>query len=183
MNAEEVDKIEAAFKAKNSGASELPIYIPKTRFDEVSAKKQEAEKTIEGFEAAKSKAVEDALSKYKDVPNDWKEQIQKLQNDITAQKTEYEGKLVAAAKSAEVSEKLYGAGVRNVKAVKALIDDTKPIDDEIARIKTSDPYLFKGGSYKGTGKGEGDDGEGKGKDNNLSTAKMYAAVGITPPAE
>lgn len=179
MSAEDLDKLEEAYKAKNEGATGLPVYIPKSRFDEVDGKRKAAEQTIAGFEAEKTKAVNEATAVYKDIPSDWKAQLESAKNALETQKVEYEGKLKAAEKSYEISSKIYESGARNVKAVRALLDETKPIDKQLTDLKASDPYLFGSTLPKGTGKDGGDgDGKGNGDKNNLSTDKMYAAVGI-----
>lgn len=179
MSAEDLDKLEEAYKAKNEGATGLPVYIPKSRFDEVDGKRKAAEQTIAGFEAEKTKAVNEATAVYKDIPSDWKTQLESAKNALETQKVEYEGKLKASEKSYEISSKIYESGARNVKAVRALLDETKPIDKQLTDLKASDPYLFGPTLPKGTGKDGGDgDGKGNGDKNNLSADKMYAAVGI-----
>ena len=99
MSAEDLDKLEEAYKAKNEGATGLPVYIPKLRFDEVDGKRKAAEQTIAGFEAEKTKAVNEATAVYKDIPSDWKAQLESAKNALETQKVEYEGKLKAAEKS------------------------------------------------------------------------------------
>lgn len=181
MSAEDLDKLEAAYKAKNEGATGLPVYIPKSRFDEVDGKRKAAEAAVSGFEADKQKAVEEAL---KGIPKDWQEQLNNAKAALETQKKEYEKKLADQTKSADIAAKLYEAGARNVKAVRALLDDSKPIDEQITALKASDGYLFGGTAAKGTGKnGGGDDGNGGGEDKKLSEAAMYRAVGIAFPQE
>lgn len=176
LDADKVAEIEEAYVAKNSGSNGLPIYIPKSRFDEVDSRR---------------KAAEDSL---KAVPQDWKEQIENLNHTLSSQKADFEAQLEAqknsyekqltdAASEAERTAKVYGAGARNVKAVLALIDKDKPVDAQIEALQKSDPYLFGvSGVYKGTGKNN-DGNSGAGKDSGLSTADMYRAVGLTPPTE
>lgn len=183
MSAEDLDKLEEAYKAKNEGAAGLPVYIPKSRFDEVDGKRKAAEQTIVGFEAEKTKAVDEATAALKEqlkaIPKDWKEQLDSAKTALETQKTEYEGKLKASEKSYEISSKIYESGARNVKAVRALLDDTKPIDKQLTDLKASDPYLFSSGLPKGTGKNGGeDDGQGGKGRGSLSTEAMYAAVGV-----
>lgn len=184
MSAEDLDKLEAAYKEKNTGATGLPVYIPKTRFDEVDGKRKSAEQLVAGFEAEKEKAVKEAtaslMEKYKDIPEDWKQQLENANTALANQKAEYEGKLAEASKSADITAKIYESGARNIKAVRALLDESKPIEDQLASLKSSDSYLFKASSLrKGTDKDD-DDGEGKGSDKKLSTDDMYRAVGIAP---
>lgn len=170
FDADKVNEIEEAYKAKNPDAQGLPIYIPKSRFDEIDGKRKTAEEAL------------------KAVPTDWKDQIAKLNEQLRTQKDDYEGKLAAKDKLADCTAKIYSSGARNVKAVMALIDQEKPIEDQLKALRESDPYLFKGsngGMGKGTGKGTGDTG-GEGDDGGkpsekLSAEAMYRAVGIVPP--
>lgn len=183
MNAEELDKLEEAYKAKNEGATGLPVYIPKSRFDEVDNKRKAAEQTISGFEAEKTKAVDEATAtlkeQLKNIPKDWKEQLDNAKNALETQKTEYEEKIKASEKSYEINSKIYESGARNVKAVRALLDETKPVEKQLSDLKNSDPYLFGASLPKGTGKNGGDnDGPGDGNKTTLSSEKMYAAVGV-----
>ena len=178
LDAAELDKLEDAYKSKNEGATGLPVYIPKSRFDSEIEKRKAAEKD-------KDEAVKVALKPFEGVPEDWKKQLDDLKVSLTTQKTEYDAKLAAASKEADVAAKIYGAGARNFKAVRALIvdDDKKTIDDQLTALKTSDAYLFTGGGLpKGTGKGDGDhggDGDDKNNDSKkLSEEAMYRAVGI-----
>lgn len=192
LDAAKIDEIVTAYKAKNEGAEDLPVYIPKSRFDDKNKELNDAKKTIEGFEKEKSDAIKAATApleaKLKEIPEDWKQQLDDAKNALETQKTEYEGKLTAATVEADRTAKIYGSGARNVKAVRALLDDTKPIDEQLEALKKSDPYLFTTrGLGKGTGKGDdghGGEGDDKGGDpDKLSTDAMYRAVGIVPPKE
>ena len=99
FDADEVAKIEEAYKAKNPDAQGLPIYIPKSRFDEVDGTR---------------KAAEEAL---KAVPADWQEQLKGLNEQLATQKTEYEAKLASKDKLADCTAKIYSAGSRKEKQV------------------------------------------------------------------
>lgn len=191
MSADKIDEIEKAFKEKNADSTGLPTYIAKSRFDEVNGKLKAAEDIAKNFDGEKAKAVKEALSpleaKLKEIPEDWKVQLEAATKAVADTKTEYEGKLTEATKNADVTAKIYESGARNAKAVKALLDGTKPIEEQLTKIKETDPYLFGGsGLGKGTGKGDGEhggDGDDKGKDGeSISTARMYEAVGLTPPS-
>lgn len=192
LDTAKVEEIVGAYKAKNEGAEDLPVYIPKARFDEKNTALTEAEKKIADFEKDKTAAIKAATApleaKLKEIPEDWQQQLTNAQTALETQKTEYEGKLAAATAEADRTAKIYGSGARNIKAVRALLDDTKPIDEQLNALKESDPYLFhKNGLGKGTGKGdedhggEGDDG-GKSTD-KLSSEAMYRAVGLVPPKD
>ncbi len=180
LSADELNKLEEAYKSKNEGAQGLPIYIPKTRFDEVDGKRKVAEQTIAGFEAEKTKAVDEATAalkeQFKDIPSDWKKQLDDAKQALETQKVEYEGKLKASEKSYEITSKIYESGARNIKAVRALLDENKPIDAQLKNLKESDSYLFNNSIPKGTGK-NGEEGSDNDK-NVLTDAAMYAAVGI-----
>lgn len=181
LSADELNKLEEAYKSKNEGAQGLPIYIPKTRFDEVDGKRKAAEQTIAGFEAEKTKAVDEATAalkeQFKDIPSDWKKQLDDAKQALETQKTEYEGKLKASEKSYEITSKIYESGARNIKAVRALLDENKPIDAQLKNLKESDSYLFNNSIPKGTGK-NGDEDSGGSDKGQLSNEAMYAAVGI-----
>lgn len=165
MSAEELDKLEAAYKAKNEGAAGLPTYIPKTRFDEIDTKRKAAEQLVAGFEVEKTKAVKEATDA--------------IEEKYKNQKAEFETKLQEANKTTEITAKIYESGARNVRAVRALLDTSKPIEEQLTALKTSDSYLFGGNMPKGTGKNdETDKGSEKEK---LTEAAMYKAVGIIPP--
>lgn len=176
MSTEELNKLEEAYKAANEGAAGLPTYIPKSRFDEIDGKRKAAEALVSSFETDKQKAIDEAM---KDIPKDWKKQLEDAKGALATQKQEYEDKLAKQIKTADIAAKLYEAGARNIKAVQALMDDTKPVDEQIKALKASDAYLFNGGAPKGTGKqGGGEDGNGGGEDGKLTEADLYRAVGV-----
>lgn len=190
LGADKVNEILEAYKAKNEGAEDLPVYIPKSRFDEKNKALSDAENKIKGFDKEKEDAIKAATApleaKLKEIPTDWQKQLSDARAALDTQKTEYEGKLAAANAEADRTAKIYGSGARNVKAVRALLDDTKPIDEQLTALKESDPYLFNSSGFgKGTGKGDdshGGDGDDKGKGSDkLSTDAMYRAVGLVPP--
>lgn len=192
LEAAKVEEIVSAYKAKNEGVDDLPVYIPKSRFDDKNNALADAEKRITDFEKEKSEAIKAATApleaKLKDIPEDWQQQLTDAQTALETQKTEYEGKLAAASAEADRTAKIYGSGARNIKAVRALLDDTKPVDEQLKALKESDPYLFNAsGLGKGTGKGDdghGGEGDDKGQDpDKLSTEAMYRAVGLVPPKE
>ncbi|MTD30166.1 phage scaffolding protein [Planomicrobium sp. YIM 101495] len=79
-------------------------------------------------------------------------QIDELKSQNEAAKAEYEEKLNTQAFEHKLENSLSGAKVKNVKAIKALLDmDTikldgesiKGLDDQIAKLKESDAYLFE----------------------------------------
>lgn len=191
LEAAKVDEIVNAYKAKNEGAEDLPVYIPKSRFDDKNNKLTEAENKIRDFEKTKAEAIKAATApleaKLKAIPEDWEQQLKDANTALATQKTEYEGKLAAASAEADRTAKIYGSGARNIKAVRALLDDTKPVDEQLKALKESDPYLFNAsGLGKGTGKGDDDhggEGDDHGNKEKLSTDAMYRAVGLVPPKD
>lgn len=190
LSATQIEEIEKAFKEKNPDSNGLPTYIAKSRLDEEIGKRKTAEDAAKNFEAEKAKAIKEASDALTSkLTEEWTGKLTAAQEEATKLKTEYEGKLTAAQKTAEVSAKIYESGARNVKAVRALLDDTKPIDDQLKALKESDSYLFNSNSGlgKGTGKGDGDhggEGDDKGKDDGkIPVSKMYEAVGIPAPEQ
>ena len=79
-------------------------------------------------------------------------QIEELKQQNEATKTEYEEKLQKQSFDHVLEKSLIGAKVKNVKAVKALLDvdmikldgDTlKGLDEQLKNLKESDSYLFE----------------------------------------
>lgn len=165
LSAELMQSVEEAYKAKNPKAEGLPEYISKQRLDEEITKR----KTAETNAASVQKELDN-------IPKDWKTQLDAKDTEIATLKNDHAAELEKAKKDANVDLEIYKAKGRNVTAIRALIDSTKDINEELTRLKTSDPYLFGNSRAKGTGKDDGsDDNTG---DEGLSEAKMRAAVGI-----
>ena len=186
LSAAQIDEIEKAFKEKNPDSTGLPVHISKTRLDEEIGKRKTAEDALKVAEEAKAKAIKEATdpleAQLKEIPKDWKAQLEAAKAETTAVRTEYEGKLAAASKTAEVTAKIYESGARNVKAVRALLDESKDIDEQLKGLKKSDGYLFRGtGLGKGTGRDDDADPDDPGTKEKISEDMMYRAVGIEPP--
>lgn len=164
LTSEQLTDVENAYKAKNPEAEGLPVYISKQRLDEEITKRKTAETN-----AANTK------KEYENIPKDWKEQLDAKDAEIATMQTNHAAALERAQRDASVDLEIYKARGRNVKAIKALIDPEKDINEELTRLKTSDPYLFGASRVKGTGK---DDNPGEGDEDGLSIDKMRAAVGI-----
>lgn len=160
-----INDIEAKYIAAHQGATELPTYVGKSRLDEVigqrdaaNAAKTQSEAALQAAQAAHEAAIQKAVA------------------DANAAK---DGEIEALKKDFAVTEAIYGAKGKNVKAIKALIDPTKKVEDEIARLKKDEAYLFHSSEPAddipaGTGKnGSG----GKGSD-EAELAQMRKAVGI-----
>lgn len=157
--------VEEAYKAKNPKSEGLPEYISKQRLDEEITKRKTAETNAANLQ-----------KELDNTPKDWKSQLDAKDAEIASMKTDHAAALEKAKKDANVDLEIYKAKGRNVTAIRALIDPAKDINEELTRLKTSDPYLFGNSRAKGTGKEDGsDDGTG---DEGLSEAKMRAAVGI-----
>lgn len=164
MSAEALIELENAYIAANEGAKGLPVYISKARLDEVLGQKKTAESKVAALEGEKST---------------WETGLQgKIDEAVKAATEALETEHAAALKAVQdgfaQSEAIYKAKGKNVKAIKALIDPAKKLDEEITRLQKSDPYLFEDDIPGGTGKA-GSDGGSK-EDQMLS--QMRAAVGI-----
>lgn len=163
LTEEQLKEVETKYIADHPEAKGLPIHISKTRLDEVLTQKKAAEEkaaalqlTIDNSASETEKKVAEALKQAK-VESDKHEQeaIDALKKDFGA------------------TEAIYAAHGRNVKAIKALIDPTKKIEEEIKRLQKSDSYLFDDDLPEGTGKKGGDEGK---VDKEL--ANMRQALGI-----
>ena len=178
LSADEVAKIEAAYKEKNKDAQGLPEYIPKYRFTE-------KETEIANLKTAHAAELQQVRDEYKDIPKDYAKQIEKLTTravDAEAAKTK------AEAAVGEV-EKIYALHPRSgdtVKAIRALVDPTKSFDDELKRIAEANPHFFEDSNTskrptvpKGTGKsGEGSEGSTSKKDGLPSDDALRRAMGL-----
>lgn len=165
MSEEALSDVTAKYIAEHPGATELPTYISKDRLDEVIGKKNAAEQlanqhatNIKNMEKAHAAALEAART---EVTTAKDAEIENLKKDFS------------------VTEAIYGAKGRNVKAIKALIDPSKKVEDEIARLKKDEAYLFHTDEPTddipaGTGK----KGSGGGNDSEAEAAQMRRAVGI-----
>ncbi|MER2171926.1 MAG: phage scaffolding protein [Psychrobacillus psychrodurans] len=85
------------------------------------------------------------------------QQIQKLQEENKDAQTEYEKKLAETQRTFALDSALSGAKVKNLKAVKALLDADKikldgdklsGLDEQLEALKTSDAYLFEAAEEK-----------------------------------
>ncbi|MBW4827642.1 MAG: phage scaffolding protein [Clostridiaceae bacterium] len=122
--------------------------------------KEKADK-VDGFEsqiedykgqlAERDEQLEDLAKKVKD-NEELTAEIEQLKETNKTTKTEYEDKLQKQAFEHKLETTLSGAKVKNVKAIKALLDmDTIKLDgdallgldDQLKGLKESDPYLFE----------------------------------------
>lgn len=180
LSAEEVAKIEAAYKEKNKDATGLPEYIPKYRFDELNG-------NITKLKEDQKAEIQRIRDEYKDVPKDYKEQLQKL-TDEAAKATAEKTKAEAAVTEVEQIWALHPRSTDTVKAIRALVDPTKPFDEELKRVAEANPHFFEDGTKKpklppGTGKkGEGSGaGADAGENDGMpSEDALRRAMGLPP---
>ena len=165
------EQINAVLEAyKNDGhadATDLPEYIGKTRFDEVNTAKKSAEKKITELE----KQIED-LTKGGDAAV--AAAVKKATDELTATFTAEKESLI---KDHAMDVAIMQAHGKNAKAIKALIDPEKKLEEEIARLQKDEAYLFEANDDipGGTGKSGGE--SGKSDDKELEA--MRHAVGVT----
>lgn len=132
LTEEQLTELENKYKEANPEAKGLPIYISKTRLDEVLAKQHAAEnerdtlKTeIETLKTSNQQAIDDAVKAANEAAEALKTQA------LEAQKKDF-----------DVTEEIYKLQGKNVIAIKALMDKEKPYKEELARIQKEAPYLF-----------------------------------------
>lgn len=150
LSEEQMKVVEDAYKAANPDSKGLPVYISKSRLDEVLTKQHAAEsekdaltKQLEDYKSGMQKQIDDAVKVAMD--NAKVEQEKALKD----QKNEF-----------DITEAIYKAQGRNVTAIKSLIDRKAPIADEIKRLQKEEPYLFVKSSDsipEGTGKNGSDE--------------------------
>lgn len=158
--------LEAYKKDGHADATDLPEYIGKTRFDEVNKKLKDSEKKVTDLE----KQIAD-LQKGGD---------EAVKAAVTAKETElkdlHQKEIDSIKRDYAMDTAILKAHGKNSKAIKALIDPEKKLEDEIARLQKDEAYLFETEDDipGGTGKKGGDGG--KSSDKELEA--MRAAVGI-----
>ena len=162
---DQLKELETKYITEHPEAKELPVYISKTRLDEVIGQKKTAEDLVTSHTATIKKIQDDQSKALDDAKKDW-EKVKGTEIDTLK-------------KDFETTEAIYKSKGRNVKAIKALIDPTKKIDEEITRLQKDEAYLFQSGKDgdglpPGTGKKEPTDAGNEEKEN----AAMRRAVGI-----
>jgi membrane protein involved in colicin uptake len=165
LDEEQLKNLEEAYIKDHEGAKSLPVYISKARLDEVLSKQHTAESErdakiaeIEKLKADNQKAIEEAVAKATEDANKAKDEA------LATQKKEF-----------EITEAIYQAKGKNVVAIKALIDPTKTLKDEMARLQKEADYLFEKKSDDipgGTGKQKG------AEDSTKELDVMRKAVGL-----
>lgn len=118
-----------AAKVETASTEELKSYVPKTQYDEAV----EAKKTLDSQIKARDKQLED-LKKATGDAEALKGEIAKLQEANKAAKVEYEERLKQMQIDHAVEKALTGAGAKNLKAVRALLDlDKAELDGETVK--------------------------------------------------
>lgn len=146
LTEEQADKVLEGFKG----------YVPKTRFDEVN----EAKKTAETQLAERDKQLE-ALKKQSGDAEALKAEIEKLQGENKAAATKYAADLKAMQINNAVERELVAAGAKNIKAVKALLNDldkaeldgdtVKGLADQIKKLQEDEGSKFLFGEVQKPG--------------------------------
>lgn len=164
LTEEQLKDVETKYLAEHPDVDALPIYIDKGRLDKVIGERNTARDEL----ATLRKQVEDSAGS---VESQIAEAVKKAQAEATAHE---EAALASMKAGFEMTEAIYKAHGRNVTAIKALLDPTKKLDEELARVQKSDPYLFEDDIPGGTGK----DLSGQADHEDKALAAMRAAVGI-----
>lgn len=139
-------QLETKLKDKDVVIETTEGFIPKARFDQVSADLKDYKAKHESVNAEYEKlkplaAGNEALTN----------QIKALQAENEKTKTEYETKITARERDYALSEALRVAKVKNAKAIIGLLDHDKivlkdgkidGIEPQLEAIKKTDPYLF-----------------------------------------
>lgn len=159
--------LEAYKKDGHADATDLPEYIGKTRFDEVNTAKKSAEKKITELEkqiADLQKGGDDAVKAA--VAAKETELKEAHQKEIDLIKRDY-----------AMETAILKAHGKNAKAIKALIDPEKKLEDEIARLQKDEAYLFNSEEEDIPG-GTGKSGGSGGKSSEKELEAMRNAVGV-----
>lgn len=116
-------------------------YVPADRFNEVN----EAKKAAEALVTERDKQIE-SLKKSTGDAETFKAEIERLQGENKAAKEKYESDLKALKISNAIDSALTGAGAKNLKAARALLDMEKiTVDgDNIKGIEDQVKALLKG---------------------------------------
>ena len=124
-------------------------FVPR---DRLNAKTEEIDALRSQIES-RDQQIEDLRDDSK-MTKSLRERIEELQEENKTAKAEMEERLAAQTLDAAIERSLLQNGARNPKAVRALLDaseikidgdDVKGLDDQIATIKESEPYLFDDG--------------------------------------
>jgi|LSQX01.1.fsa_nt_gb DNA-binding transcriptional MerR regulator len=158
--------LEAYKEDGHADATDLPEYIGKSRFDEVNRKLKTSEKKAADLEkqiADLQKGGDDAVKAA-----------------VTAKETElnevHQKEIDSIKRDYAMDTAILKARGKNAKAIKALIDPEKKLEDEIARLQKDEAYLFEGEDDIPGGTGRNGGEGGKSSDKELEA--MRNAVGV-----
>lgn len=169
LSEEALKQLEEDYKKANPDAQGLPVYVGKKRLDEEIDKKKSiqteldtAKKEIETLKSSNQSAIDEAVKKAKaeaEAANKKALEDQKKLSETDAYIPKEKGK--------------------NVTAIKALIDPNKKLEDEIARLKKDESYLFDiPGDNNDIPPGSGKKGGNNPKEQEKELEAMRRAVGI-----
>jgi DNA-binding transcriptional MerR regulator len=156
-----------AYKKEHPEATELPEYIGKSRFDEVNKKLKDSEKKVADLE----KQVGDLTSSSQSAIE---AAVKKATDELTAT---HKAEVDKLTKDHSIEVAIMAAKGRNVKAIKALIDPEKKVEDEIARLQKDEAYLF--GAEDDIPGGTGKNGNSGTTSSDKELNAMRDAVGVT----
>lgn len=158
-------------------------FVSKSDFNQVNEAKKKAESDLKERDAQ----IESLKSAGGDA-DALKKQIEDLQKQNAAAKTEYEKQLTQMQLENAVDKALTSAGAKNIKAVRALLDPSglklgedgklDGLTAQLEALKKSDGYLFKENeapSFKGFQPGASGDGVPKGVDLSKMTYSEMTA--------
>lgn len=179
LSDEEIAKLTSnyveAHKNDSTPPTELPTHIGKSRLDEVLEQK----KTAETNTAAANKRADDAEKALKALqeaqPNDTKAAVEAA---LAEADKKHKAEIKALQNDYSLTEAIHAAKGKNVKAIKALIDPSKKIEDELKRLQESDAYLFGDGADDDIPGGTGKKGPNAGGNNEAELESMRRAVGL-----
>lgn len=136
-----------AVKCEESSQEELKGFTPKSRFNEVN----EENKTLKQTVSDRDKQLDD-LKKSSGDSAELKKQIEALQKQNSEEKAAHEKEMAQLKLDNAVETALTAAGVKNNKALRALLDTEKiKLDDsgklsglseQLEAVKKTDGYLF-----------------------------------------
>ena len=166
LTEEQLSAVLEAYKKDHPEATELPEYIGKIRFDEVNTKLKTSESRVKDLE----KQIED-LNKGGDAAV--AAAVKAKEDELTAQFTKEKEALI---RDHNMDSAIFKAHGKNAKAIKALIDPEKDLDEEIKRLQKDEAYLFEEDIPGGTGKHGSDKKPGEVSDEEMDAMRL--AVGV-----
>lgn len=166
LSEEQINSVLETYQKEHPDAKDLPEYIGKVRFDEINTKLKNSEKKVTDL----TKMLEEANSNSQVAI----EAAVKAKVDELTATFNVEKETLIKEHSTELA--IMNAHGKNVKAIRALIDTNKPIEEELERIQKSDSYLFDAENDIPNGTGKTGNNEEGITDKELQT--MRAAVGV-----